>query len=174
MKSILVGYTVLSLMVFAGCDNKPSSAGGKSADAAKKDGHSDADGHDHSKDAAHGKDDGHDHSEHDAHGHDESKGESLGSIKIGAFKVTVAQEATVTAGKEGSFHVKIIGGNVKTVSTWIGTQDGKGSVKAKAEKEGADFHAHPQAPASMPSGSMLWIELEADDGTKLVGSIAYR
>lgn len=174
MKSILVGYIVLSIVLFAGCDNKPSSTGGKSSDAAKKDGHSDADGHDHSKDAAHGKDDGHDHSEHDGHGHDESKGESLGSIKIGAFKVTVAQEASVMAGKEGSFHVKVKGGKVNAVSTWIGTQDGNGSVKAKAETEGADFHAHPKAPDSLPNGSMLWIELEAEDGAKLVGSIAYQ
>ena len=174
MKSILVGCIVCSFMLFTGCDKKPTSTSGGSSDAAKKDGHSDADGHDHDRHATHGKDDGHDHSAHDGHGHNESKKKSLGSVKLGAYEVAVVQEAPVAAGKEGSFHVNVKGGRVNAVRTWIGTQDASGLVKAKAETEGADFHAHPTAPNPLPNGSMLWIELEAKDGTKLVGSMAYQ
>lgn len=166
MKAILVGCTALSFMGLSGCDNKPA--------ASKKDGHSDTDGHDHGKQANHTKDDGHDHSAHDGHGHNESEKKALGTMKIGAFKVTVAQEAPVTAGKAGSFHMKVTGGRVNAVRTWIGTQDASGSVKFKAEVEGADFHAHPKAPNPLPNGSLLWIELEAEDGTKLVGSTGYQ
>ena len=146
MKTILVGCTVLCFMCFNGCDKK--------TDAAKYDGH--------------------DHGKHDGHSHDETKKKTLGSVKIGGYEVTVGQEAPVVAGTESSFHVKISGGKVKAVSTWIGTHDGNGSAKLKAEPEGDDFHAHPKAPNPVPVGSALWIELETKDATKLVGSIVYQ
>lgn len=142
-----------------GCKKEPAPPSGGTPAAAKKDSqeHSKDDGHDHGAEGHH-EGDGHDHGS-------AGKARDMGSVKIGSNEVQVVDEGGgVVAGKAGSFHIKIKGGPVKAVRTWVGTESGKESVKSKAEKEGADFHAMPEAPKPLPQGSALWIELETEAG----------
>lgn len=62
---------------------------------------------------------------------------------------------------------------VVAVRFWIGAQDAKGSVKAKAEfenpKEPDRWHVHVEIPDPMPAGGKLWVEIEDDKGGTSVG-----
>jgi hypothetical protein len=69
-------------------------------------------------------------------------------------------------------------GSIAAVRFWIGTEDAKGSVKAKAEVENAAdpdrWHVHAEIPNPMPEGSMLWVEIEDDKGAISTGSFDLR
>ena len=60
------------------------------------------------------------------------------------------------------------------VRFWIGTEDAKGSVKAKADIENPAepnrWHTHAEIPNPLPAGCKLWVEIETDTGEKVVGS----
>jgi hypothetical protein len=61
--------------------------------------------------------------------------------------------------------VVITGGKPKAVRFWVGTDDGKGSVKAKAEEETTDnWHTHAKLPDLLPAGSKFWVEVEPPTG----------
>ncbi len=64
--------------------------------------------------------------------------------------------------------------SVKAVRFRIGTEDARGSVKAKAEievpAETNHWHTHAEVPNPIPEGAKLWVEIEADDGSKSSGS----
>lgn len=138
----------------------------------KDDAHKDHAGH---KDDAH-KEDAHKDHKDDAHGGHEHGGPAspLGKVDIGGFTVAVDQMGAAKAGGEGDFHLKVTGGTgkVKSVRTWIGTEDAKGSSKtlAKAEGEGS-FDASADIPDPIPADGKLWIEIETDGGKKALGSI---
>jgi hypothetical protein len=55
------------------------------------------------------------------------------------------------------------------VRFWIGSEDAKGSVKAKAEDEDGHWHTHCEAPSPMPEGSKLWVEIEKGGDRQVVG-----
>lgn len=104
----------------------------------------------------------------------------LGSSTIGAFAVNATRdEGAIVAGKDAPIDVTVTpaaGSTVKAnaVRFWIGTEDAKGSVKAKADIENPAepnrWHTHAEIPNPIPAGSRLWVEIEDDKGAKSVGS----
>lgn len=128
--------------------------------------HKEGDGHEHAKPAAkagEGKAGG----DHGDHGHGE--GGAIGTATIGAWSVTVSGE--VKAGSEAHLDIKLSGSAAKpaAVRVWIGSQDGKGAMKQKADGDGAEFHAHADVPNPIPANAKLWIEIDDGKGGKAVG-----
>lgn len=147
-----------------------------------------------SGDAAHGRehspDDGHDHGHTPDDGHDHDKtgspdehatGHGLGVIDLGTAKVN---ELVVRASRDKGeikpsgdapidVWISMADGKPAAVSAvrfWIGTEDAKGSIKAKAEiedqKEPNRWHTHAEVPDSSAAESRLWVELEMPSGQK--------
>jgi hypothetical protein len=98
----------------------------------------------------------------DAHNHI-----PIGEVTHSGLKIVATMDAPVkaTGGGEGAFDVVITGGKPKAVRFWIGTEDAKGSVKAKAEEETPDnWHVHAEVPNPIPPGSKFWVEVEPPTG----------
>ncbi len=156
-----------------GCEKK-SDAPAKPADgttgASKADDHDhkDGDGHDHKAGDNHDHKDGDDHDHKDGHGHGPKT--ELGSQSAGGMTIVAAREGGVTPGGEATFDISVSGGAGKpaAVRVWIGTQDGKGSIKGKAEAEDDSWHAHAEVPKPLSAGSQLWVEVETAKGEKHV------
>jgi hypothetical protein len=131
-------------------------------------------------------DHGHDHAPDGSHAAPASKAGhggaviALGEQTIGTFAAKATRdEGQIVAGKDAPIDVTITpasGATTKAVAVrfWIGTQDAKGSVKAKAEiedpKDPNRWHVHAEIPNPMPEGSKLWVEIEDDKGGTVVGS----
>jgi hypothetical protein len=104
----------------------------------------------------------------------------LGTGTIGAFSVKATRDqGQIVAGKDAPVDTTVTpasGGTAKAVAVrfWIGTEDGKGSVKAKADiedpKEPNRWHTHAEIPNPLPAGSKLWVEIEDDKGAIVTGS----
>ena len=160
--ALAVGFTASGLML-AGCEEK------KPAGTASK-----SDGHDH---------------DHDEGGkHPESKSApghggaviALGEQTIGPFVAKATRdEGQIVASKDAPIDVTVTptagaAAKATAVRFWIGTEDAKGSVKAKAEIENADepnrWHVHAEVPNPIPAGAKLWVEIEDDKGEKSLGS----
>ena len=161
-----VSCCALALAVFAGCEKKDAAA-----PAAK------AGDHSHDGDHAHDHDHDHDH----AHGEgdkpmkDDGHGETvqMGEQKAGPYTVKVSRDGEIKAGGDVPVDIWVDGGaKGNAVRFWFGTEDGKGSIKAKCEVEGDQWHTHGEVPDPMPEGSKLWIEIEGEDGTKTVVGFA--
>lgn len=109
---------------------------------------------------------------------------ALGEQAIGPFNAKATRdEGQIVAGKDAPIDVTVTpaaGATAKAVAVrfWIGTQDAKGSVKAKAEIENASepnrWHVHAEIPNPMPAESKLWVEIEDDKGVKSVGAFDLR
>jgi hypothetical protein len=156
---LLVSASMLTLLVgLAGCDKK--------AQAPASDGHthSEGDGHDHGTSVPGKTADSHD----DGHGHGETV--QLGEQTVDGMTVKASRDGAITAGKDAAIDVWVTGGTgkVAAVRFWIGTQDAKGSMKAKAELEKDNWHTHAEVPAPLPAGSKLWVEVELESGSKSV------
>jgi len=99
---------------------------------------------------------------------------ALGTTKIGDFEVRASRhEAEFKPGGDAPIDVWIDGGvgkGVTVVRFWIGAQDAKGSIKAKADIEDGKWHTHVEIPSPMPAESRLWVEVEESGGKKTVGS----
>lgn len=110
----------------------------------------------------------------DDHSSDESH--DLGTLTLGGWTVKAKQEGKIEAGKEGHFDIDLAGSSDKpaAVRVWIGSQDGKGSMKSKADGDGGEYHAHADAPSPLNAEAKLWIEIETSKGEKLVGSVAIK
>ena len=108
--------------------------------------------------------------------HSKDEAHELGRFTLGGWTVVAVQEGKVEAGKEAHFDVDLSGSTDKpaAVRVWIGTQDGKGSMKSKADGDGKEFHAHADAPSPLSADAKLWIEIETSKGEKLVGSVAIK
>jgi hypothetical protein len=136
--------------------------------------HKEGDGHDHAKPAAAapaggaGKAGG----DHGDHGHGE--GGAIGTATIGVWTVSVSGE--VKAGSEAHLDINLSGSTARpaAVRVWIGSQDGKGAMKQKADGGGAEFHAHADVPNPIPAGAQLWIEIDDGKGNKSVGGVAIK
>jgi len=108
----------------------------------------------------------------------------LGAGTIGSFDVKATRDqGQLVAGKEAPIDVTVTpaaGSTAKATAVrfWIGTEDAKGSVKARAEVENSAepnrWHTHAEVPDPMPAGSKLWVEIEDDKGGKAVGSFELR
>ena len=104
------------------------------------------------------------------HGH--GPAQSLGSLTIGAHTFEVKQVGSVAAGKEAVVELHFPAGKAAPVARgWFGNEAAEGSVKAKFS--GQPPHAHIDAPATLPAGSKLWIELEENGKTER-GSLAFK
>lgn len=174
--ALLAGVPLVVIGTVAGCDG---------GDGAKQGAASKADDHDHDHD--HGADD-HDH-DHDhaaeasESGHVPGHGGTvvaLGEQAIGSFMAVATRDAgEIAAGKEAPIDVTVTpgaegGARVSAVRFWIGTEDAKGSVKARASIEDPNspsrWHTHVEIPSPVPAGSRLWVEIEDDKGVTSVGS----
>lgn len=122
-------------------------------------------------------DHGHDHGagdhDHGAGDHDHSHGVviELGEAEAGGFKIKASRDGDVKAGGDAPIDVWVNGGKAgNAVRFWIGTEDAKGSIKARAEVEVDHWHTHVEVPDPMPAGTKLWVEIEGDVGAKAVVS----
>jgi hypothetical protein len=125
------------------------------------------DKHDHDHD--HAGDHDHDHgvAKPGDGGHSHGEAKPLGEQTAGGFTVSATREGALAAAGETSIRVKFSGGSGKiaAVRLWIGSEDGKGALKAKADLEGDAWHAHAETPAAL-YGARLWVEFETDAGAK--------
>ena len=104
-------------------------------------------------------------------GHSHGATTELGEQDAGGFKIKASRDGDVKAGTDAAIDVWVNGGKAgSSVRFWIGTEDAKGSVKAKAEVEVDHWHTHAEVPDPLPAGSKLWVEVEGDGGAKTVVS----
>lgn len=101
----------------------------------------------------------------------------LGNATIGAFSVRASRDqGEIKPGGDAPIDVWLTGSLDKVVAVrfWIGTQDAKGSVKAKADiedpKEPNHWHTHAEVPSPLPPDSKIWVEIEMQGGEKSHGS----
>lgn len=167
-RSLLIAAVTLAplavVSTLIGCDEKKSAA--TPSTAAKADDH----GHDHGPGGEHM-------APKAGHG---GPVIALGEQIIDSFTARATRdEGEIVAGKDAPIDVTVTptagaSGKVAAVRFWIGTQDGKGSVKARAEVEDPSdpnrWHVHAEIPNPIPEGSMLWVEIEDDKGGTSVGS----
>jgi hypothetical protein len=159
---------IAAMSTLTGCEEKKPAA--KSGGSTKTDDH----GHDHGPNG-----------EHDApkagHGGAVIDLLATGANTVGPFNITKASrdKGDIIAGKDAAFDVTIepkdaAGAKATAVRFWIGTEDGKGSVKAKAEiedpKDPNRWHVHAEVPNPIPAGSKFYFEIEDDKGGTSVGS----
>ncbi|MBL8754394.1 MAG: hypothetical protein JNK15_13915 [Planctomycetes bacterium] len=110
----------------------------------------------------------------DDHGHGPQQ--SLGNLTVGAHTFEVVQAGAVQAGEEAVLYLKFPAGKPlpTTVRAWIGVASGEGSMKGKLTKDGeSQLHGHCDAPAKLPEGSKVWVEIE-ENGAKATGSVAWK
>jgi hypothetical protein len=156
---------IASLSLFTACEKK------QPATAPKVDDH------------AHAPGDGHASHDAPAPGHGGAVIQ-LGETAIGSFTAKVSRdEGQIVAGKDAPIDVTVTpgaGSTTKAVAVrfWIGTKDAKGSVKAKAEVENPKdpnrWHTHAEVPNPIPEGSMLWVEIEDEQGATSVGNFGLK
>lgn len=104
----------------------------------------------------------------------------LGNTTIGTFQVMATRdEGLIVAGKDSPIDVTVTpvsGSSITAVAVrfWIGTESAVGSMKAKSEIENPAepnrWHTHADVPNPIPAESMLWVEIETDNGEKVTGS----
>ena len=98
----------------------------------------------------------------------------LGTAAVGPFNVRASRDkGEFRAGGDAPVDVWVDGGvgtGVNAVRFWIGGEDAKGSIKAKAAIEDGKWHTHVEIPSPLPDGSKLWVEIEASDGKKASAS----
>ena len=97
----------------------------------------------------------------------------IGEKTISGLKLVATMDEPIKAagGGEGAFDVVLTGGKPKAVRFWVGTEDAKGSIKAKAEEETTEnWHTHAEVPNPLPPGSKFWVEVEPPTGDKFTTS----
>lgn len=104
----------------------------------------------------------------------------LGSATIGPFNVVATRDqGQIVAGMDTPIDLTVTpaeGSTVKAAAVrfWIGAQDARMSVKARAEIENPAepnrWHAHAEIPNPLPEDTKLWVEIEDDAGTTSVSS----
>lgn len=92
----------------------------------------------------------------------------MGEQTIAGHQVKAARDGAGPLGADAPVDIWVDGGTGGMASCrfWIGTEDGKGSVKAKADVEVDHWHTHAEVPQPLPAGSKLWVELETAKGEK--------
>ncbi len=105
---------------------------------------------------------------------------ALGDGAFGPYKVRATRDkGVIKAGSDAPFDVWVdlaatLAPKVVAVRFWIGAQDAKGSVKAKAEienpKDPNRWHTHAEIPDPLPAGAKLWVEIEDDKGATTLAS----
>lgn len=99
----------------------------------------------------------------------------IGEATHAGLKLVATMDSPVKPGGEGAFDVVITGGKPKAVRFWVGTEDARGSVKAKAvEETPANWHTHAEVPDPLPAGSKFWVEVEPPTGDPFRASFELR
>lgn len=102
----------------------------------------------------------------------------LGTTSIGRFSAHATRDrGDIVPGKDAPIDVTVTStdgsAKVSAVRFWIGLEDAKVSVKAKAAIENPAqpdrWHTHAEIPSPLPDGSALWVEIEAADGATSLG-----
>ena len=91
----------------------------------------------------------------------------IGEAKIGGLVVRAFQGGKVAPGKEAEFDLELAGGTNPPVAVrgWIGAESGKGSMKARFDKDGGQhMHGHVDVPDPLPADARLWVEVETKAG----------
>jgi hypothetical protein len=166
-RTFLIGTILTSTAVMAGCgdDTPKPSQQAQSAPAAPRSAASGAGDHA-----------GHDHADH-AKTDDHANRVDLGTKKVGGLELKASQDEPVKAGGEGAFDLIITGGKPKAVRFWVGTEDAKGSLKAKAEEKEEtpdNWHTHVEVPDPLPAGSKFCAEIEPPTGSKFTVSFDFK
>jgi hypothetical protein len=183
LPSTILAATVAFFVALNGCEKKTTPTappktptGAPTTMPVPHDDHDHAKGEDHDHDHDHAKGDDHDH-DHAAGGghddHDHGPVVELGSTNIGGFSVKASRDGAVEPGGEAPVDLWITptaGAKVGVVRAWIGTQDAKGSVKARLDLEKDNYHNHVEVPKPLPADAKLWIEIEDEKNVKAVGS----
>ncbi len=159
---VLLAGSCLALVAlpFGGCDKKPATAPAASNAPADDHAHAPGDGHDHADDHDHG----------DGHAHGAST--PLGEASVDGLTIRASRDGDITPGGEVAIDAAIANATapIAAVRFWVGTQDAKGSVKAKAALEKDSWHTHVEVPSLLPQASKLWVEVETDAGAKSLAS----
>lgn len=102
-------------------------------------------------------------------GHHHGPTTQLGEQSVNGFTIKASRDGDITPGGDAPIDALVTGGGAKVsvVRFWVGTKDAKGSVKAKAALEGAQWHTHAEIPNPLPPGSQLWVEIETEKGEKI-------
>lgn len=116
----------------------------------------------------------HDHADHDHHDdHDHGPTTELGTQEVAGFTVKASRDGEIKSAGGGDVPIDVwvtplpaTAAKVAAVRFWIGAEDAKGSVKAKAEIEKDNWHTHAEVPEPLPPASKLWVEIETDAGAK--------
>ncbi len=111
-----------------------------------------------------------------AGGHDRKSGDDhgattqLGERAAGGFTIRASRDGGIKPGGEAPIDVWVTGGSgrIAAVRFWIGAEDAKGSVKARASLEKDNWHTHVEVPRPLPDGSRLWVEVETEAGERTV------
>lgn len=92
---------------------------------------------------------------------------NFAAVKIGPYDVQPMFEEEIP---DGHYNIEVKGGEVKAVRVWVGPEDASGVMVSKTEIEHTYHHGHVELPDPIPADAMLWIEIEAPDGTTVKGS----
>ena len=164
----IASFYSLAMLPLASCGEGGSGTASSTAGKAEDHGHDHGD-HDHAD---------HDHADHDhasegMSGHSHGETTELGEQELGGYKIKASRDGDVKAGGDVPIDVWVTGGaKIASVRFWIGTEDAKGSLKAKAELETDNWHTHAEVPDPLPADSKLWVEIEAEGGTKTLAGFA--
>lgn len=175
----LYALSILSVLgLLVGCDRSSSSNPPRSAtpnaSTPAPDGHQEADGHDQ---------DGKKHTETKKDAGSVGHGGAiveLGETTVDGMKIKASRDkGEIKAGGDAPIDVWVMTpdgkpATVAAVRFWIGTEDAKGSIKAKSEievpTEPNHWHTHAEVPDPLPPGAKLWVEVEVNQDAKKVAS----
>ena len=154
---IAVGV-VIAFLCPLGCEKKPADS--VASGSPPPNGTAKKDDHDHATDG----------DKHDLHGGPVIE---LGTTTVNGMGLKASRDVgELKPGGDAPIDLWIDGGlgSAAAVRFWIGTENAKGSLKAKAEVEEGKWHTHTEVPDPLPTGSKLWVEIEGKDGKKAVAS----
>jgi hypothetical protein len=117
---------------------------------------------------------GHDHGPtgHDSHG----MASPVGTVVIGNLSVVVSAAGELVAGKAPHVELMVTPAEPapKALRLWVGGENGRGSVKAKADASKTTkglYQAHVEVPKPLSADSAIWISVEGADGQTTKGSL---
>lgn len=104
----------------------------------------------------------------------------LGEMTVDGMKIKASRDkGEIKAGRDAPIDVWVMTPDGKPVTVaavrfWIGTEDAKGSIKAKSEiedpKEPNHWHTHAEVPDPLQPGAKLWVEVEVKPNEKKTAS----